>query len=215
MGYPPLPLTPFKSYKLQVFGELFGQTTINTLYYLDPNLAADPAGTAELEQQAADIWTVIDAPWLACVTSDWSLTKLVMESLDNRTQRPAILTYTPGVIVGTHAGDADTPWVAAKLLRITNVRGLRGQGCIRISGIPTSEIVGNSVSSALKTLVNALGTALLVEVTNTANPAFKTRLAQVHHTPTTPPVNRGEFIVETEAMSPFSSQRTRRARPTV
>lgn len=212
MAHPALPLTVQPCYKMVVQGSLFDQTTLNTLYYMDTAPGATNMGNGEMEQMAADVWTVIDGPWLACVAADWSLVRITFENLNDPTIRPGILDYTPGAIVGTHAGDADTAWVAGKITRITPVNGLRGQGCIRISGIATSEIAGNQMSGALKTLFTTLGTTLMTPVTNTANPAVTVRFAQVHRTPGLAPVLRGAVVNETNASSYLSSQRTRKTR---
>lgn len=212
MAYPPLPVATQPCYRWQVFGVLYGQTTINTFYFMDMTPGAAPRTTGELEFMNSTLWTDLDGPFLACLADQWSGEKIVLESLDNRTQRPAILNFTPGAQVGTRTGEADTPWVAAKLNRITAVRGLRGQGCIRLSGIPLEDVEGSYISAGLKTALNALGDALMLPFTSLADPTFTINSALVYPGRTTPIVNRGLPTAEWEASTILASQKTRRTR---
>lgn len=213
--HPPLPIVTYPIYKLLVIGELYGQTTINTFAYADLAPGAPMPSSGLLEQSAVDIWNILKVGWLPAVTNNWSAVRLVCSNPNVPATRPGIADFTPGTVVGTHAGSADSSWVAMKVNRITAINGLAGQGCVRISGLATTEILGNQMSAAQKTLMNTFATKMELPVGSTVNPGLTMTPVLLKAGIGSSPIQRAAVIVETNVSSYLSSQKTRRTRVVV
>jgi len=210
---PPLPIQTNQAYKLVVRGRLFGQTTINVFYAYDLNAANPALSQSGLNAMAQDWFDMMKPTYLACISGDWELVDVLCYSMQHPELRPGNYVPTPGTIVGLHAGDADTSWIAARVRRITAVSGQRGVGNVRLPGVPTSQVVGNGFDAAYRTKLIAFAAAMLLNIPSSVNPAvtLATALAKID-TYGIPSIVRSSLLVETEAATYAARQVTRRTR---
>jgi hypothetical protein len=204
------------SYRLTVFGSLYGQTTMNRFDYVaDSTRAAD-----DLARVGNDTMNFFQTQWLPCVTGDFILTKLKAEQLDDVARMPYFENFAAGT-VGTRPGAADTSFIAAGFTRQTSLRGQHGRGSVRIAGISLTDIVGNGYVAGLKTLLQALSARWDVRIPNSVNPTlgwlpvvtvrFKQPAPPIPPVPN--PLIQGTVIQDCEVQLTLSTQRSRRPRP--
>lgn len=207
---PDLPVATKPVWRVRVLGRLFGQLTVNDLYYLQSgNATTVPTNQAVAAQALQNLTN----GWSQAVSQDWTGQYLIVDNLASREEVPAKITAAP--LSGVVANDADRSIVCVRLIRSTPTQGQRGRGMIRVAGVAETDVLENDLTPGGLARMQGLIVALSANI-QTANPTDGTLtpcLCKVIVNPNNPgvPVVRAQNLTAWTVNLVTGSQVTRKA----
>lgn len=130
--------------KVAIRGSLFGQTVINTLWF-SGNALGDDFTLGQLTALATDVGSWFIDNILPIVSDDYSLVDVTATSQNTATSPSvSVLFSASGEIAGASLPSTNCVCVSFR----TAERGRSSRGRNYVSGIPESEVIGNTVNQA-------------------------------------------------------------------
>lgn len=166
---PELPVVGIPVYKIVTEGRLFGQTIINTFFYIQ---GGTPTTIPTPGSVATGFQLTCNAEWNAAVSQDFTGLYIHCSRLDDRSIPSS---KQPWLAAGTQLGPADRAFVSARCVRYTSTGGQRGRGMVRITGLTEASYADNELEPAAKLLMETLVARFLTSFA-TANPTDGTML---------------------------------------
>ena len=204
---PDLPLiTTQRVLQMDVFGDIYGQRTINRFYYISPG-PANPS--PNLTDAAVEMWEGLNDPWCAAVSEDWTITGIVARDVTVYGLAPkvvlaAALTAPKAGALGPGVPPAD----AVCIKRTTAFAGKKARGRVFIAGLAEDDHEDGHLTAGAVTRFGALAVAVLLPF-NVAGVGYAAAQAFWQHSPPDTVLVRAGGLVDAEADAVLRTQRRR------
>jgi hypothetical protein len=151
-------------YKL--IGAIENQQTVSTFTYFAPNFTPS---SGQLTTLRANISTNIRALFLACVSSNWTITEEIVDVV-HRNDLNGVFSLANGGAAGGRGAPALATTMALVMNRSTAIKGQHGRGRLSLPAICAADTLASRVNAAgLLTAVAALEVGMLLTASDGVN----------------------------------------------
>jgi hypothetical protein len=164
---PHLPPVPANSsvVEIKMIGAIEGQLTVNTFYYVAPVIPSALTLGSLLSQWTSTFFTA----YAACVSADWSCTKVRADVVSRNDIAGTDNTSTSGS-PGTRPAGHEPTQMGIVVIRVSNVKGQHGRGRYTFPAVSSGDVTNSTITSnPLKTSLTAFQTALFNTVSDGVN----------------------------------------------